>query len=446
MLEFTDIQGNILRGYSLPFAQFLFLSFESTTSARSWLSGVVGEVTPATYRETTQVSSTFNIAFTYTGFAKFGVRKSILDSFSEAFREGMVSRADHLGDTGMNAPSNWENQLGTPEASESIHAMISIYGRDLNSINLKLNSILPQGMPGVSVYYTQDAKLLPGKREHFGFRDGISQPRIEGVTPSRYISGKTPISSTPSPAIAAGEFVNGYPGHGGVTHARPAAPFDKNSSYLVYRKLHQDVSSFRNYVNDTAEQLRFDPEWLASRIVGRWQDGTPIILSPDAPDGTISGDPDKINNFLFTQDPKGLGCPIGAHIRRSNPRDGLAGGVDAVNGHRLLRRGIPYGEPLQEGVPDDGSERGLLFLAFNVNLREQFEFVQRLWLNDSGFTGTLDPAQKDPLVGNNEGIGTMTIPLPNFPRRIQGIPNFVTLRYGVYLFTPGIRALHTLSN
>ena len=446
MLEFADIQGNILRGYPLPFARFLFLTFETAVTGRSWLSGVIDEVTSAEDWGGTRPDSTFNIALTYPGLARLGVVESVLASFSEAFREGMVTRAEHLGDTGVNAPTNWENQLGSPEAVESIHAMISVYGQTRDDIETRLNAVLPEGTSGVSVFYSQEAGLLLGKREHFGFRDDISQPPIKGVTPPKKAGGGLYMPNAPSSAIAAGEFVNGYPGQGNITHPLPAAPFDKNSTYIVYRKLHQDVATFRNYVNDTAEQLRFDPQWLASRIVGRWQDGTPIILSPNTPDETISSDPNRINNFRFAQDPQGLGCPIGAHIRRTNPRDGLDGGVSAVEGHRLLRRGIPYGMPLPEGMPDDGAERGLIFVVCNVNLREQFEFVQRLWLNDSGFTGTLDPAQKDPLVGNNSGIGSMTLPLPSFPRHLQRLPDFVTLRYGVYLFAPGIQALRILTH
>ena len=445
MIEFADIQGNILRGYTFPFAQFSFVSFENTAAARSWLSSVVDSVTTAEDWGGQAPKSTFNIAFTFLGLRKFGVAESILASFSETFRMGMAERSRLLGDTGASAPGQWENQLGTPDAIAGTHAVVSIYGRSETDINARFNTVLPNRFSGVSVINQQKGKLLPLNREHFGFRDGISQPPIEGATQPRIKGGGLPTQNGDSSPLAVGEFVLGYPGQSGIQHSRPLAPFDKNCTYMVYRKLYQDVAGFRSYVSDAATKLRLDPESVASRIVGRWPDGTPVILSPNAPDEGISGDPDRVNNFQFSQDPRGLGCPIGAHIRRSNPRDGLAGGFIAVEGHRIIRRGIPYGKPLPVGSADDRQDRGLIFVAFNVNIREQFEFVQRLWLNDSGFTGVLDPNQKDVVAGNNDGTGTMTLPMKGFPRQLQEIPSFITLRHGAYLLVASMRALRSLT-
>lgn len=445
MIEFADIQGNILRGYTFPLAQFSFVSFENAAAARSWLSGIVDNVTTAEDWGSDAPDSTFNIAFTYPGLRKIGVTESTLASFSEAFRMGMAERSDLLGDTGDNAPSQWEKQLGTPDAIASTHALISIYGRSETDINARFNTVLPNGFSGVSVINQQQGKLLPLNREHFGFRDGISQPPIEGATLPRISGGGLSTQNENSLPLAVGEFVLGYPGQGGIQHSNPAAPFDKNCTYMVYRKLYQDVAGFHSYVRDAATKLRLDPEGIASRIIGRWPDGTPVILSPNAPDESISGDPDRVNNFRFAQDPQGLGCPIGAHIRRSNPRDGLAGGFMAVEGHRIIRRGIPYGEPLPAEVADDREDRGLVFVAFNANIREQFEFVQRLWLNSSGFTGVLDPKQKDVIAGNNDGTGTMTLPMEGFPRQLQGLPSFLTLRHGAYLLATSMQALRSLT-
>lgn len=446
MINFAEIQGNILRGYSFSQARFLFLSFQHRSVISNWLAGVVDQITNGEDWGDNPPSSTFNVALSYPGLELLGVPQETLDSFPEAFREGMLRRADRLRDTGVNAPVHWDDGLGTPDVFNSIHAMISVYANTETEIDTRLDHVLPTGTTGVSELYNQPAELLPEGREHFGYRDGISQPAVEGVDPPRNAGGGLHIPhQTSATSMAPGEFVLGYSGQGGIQHATPAAPFDKNSTYLVYRKLHQDVATFRSYLEETAERLRLDSTWLGARIVGRWKDGTPIILSPDAPDRAISGDPNRVNNFRFGDDPAGLGCPIGAHIRRCNPRDGLPGGVAGVEGHRMIRRGIPYGEPLPKGTPDDGTDRGLLFIACNVNLREQFEFVQRLWMNDSGFTGTLDPTQKDTLAGNNGGTGTMRLPMPGFPRQLQGIPNFVALRFGIYLFAPSVGALRSLA-
>jgi Dyp-type peroxidase family len=445
MVEHSDIQGNILRGYTFPFARFVLLNFESADAGRTWLSSVVEEVTTGENWGANRPDSTFNIALTYPGLETIAVDATVLASFPAPFREGMASRSEHLGDVGSNGPASWEMQLGTPAGVGSVHALVSVYGESRAHIDAKLAAVLPEPSPGISSVHSQDAVLLAEGREHFGFRDGLSNPSIEDEAPPRNFGGGLWMRRGTTVRIPPGEFLTGYLGHDGIVHQAPSAPFEKNCTYLVFRKLHQDVARFRTYVHTEATNLHLDPEWVAARMVGRWRDGTPTVLSPDAPDATISSDPGRVNDFGYSQDPQGLACPLGAHIRRANPRDGLTGGVASVVGHRLIRRGITYGLPLPADAADDDQDRGLLFVACCVNLREQFEFVQRLWINDSGFTGTLDPSQKDAIVGNNEGAGTMTIPMPGFPRQLQGLPSFVRLRYGSYFIVPGIRAMRTLS-
>lgn len=445
MLDYSDVQGNILRGYSHSFARFAFLQFDNSQRARAWLAASVGQVTTAENWDGSRPSSTFNVAFSPAGLAQFGVNQAVIDAFSQEFREGMAARASLLSDIGRSAPEQWEHGLGTTTA-RGIHTAICVYGDTPVDVDARFAAVLSTTATGVSVIYAKDARVLPGNLEHFGFRDDISNPTIEGEPPRRNDGGGLISSNGAEQPVALGEFIFGYPGQGGLTYAHPPAPFDRNGTYVVFRKLYQDVAAFRAYVVSSAVHLRLDSEWLAARMVGRWRDGTPLVLSPSAPDPAISGDPTRINRFGYASDASGLGCPIGAHIRRANPRDALTGGLGAVEGHRILRRGISYGDPLPDGAPEDGADRGLLFVSCGVSLREQFEFVQRIWLNDSGFTGTLDPAQKDPLVGSNGGQGTMTIPMSGFPRRLQSLPDFVTLRFGIYLYAPSIQALHHLSS
>lgn len=183
---------------------------------------------------------------------------------------------------------------------------------------------------------------------------------------------------------------------------------------------------------------------MAARLVGRWRDGTPIERSPSQNDPALANDPYENNNFAYGGDPKGLRCPLGAHIRRANPRDALPGGAAAVEGQRILRRGMPYGPLLQAAAAEDGIDRGLMFIAVVGNLRAQFEFIQQQWINSGGFAG-LDPSQKDPYIGNNDGTGVMVIPMSDFPRRIFNLIRFVTVRLSLYLFMPGIQALRFLS-
>ncbi len=145
---------------------------------------------------------------------------------------------------------------------------------------------------------------------------------------------------------------------------------------------------------------------------------------------------------MYGDDPHGLKCPLGAHVRRMNPRDSVV--IGAVRLHRMIRRGTKYGPPLPPGVlEDDGVDRGLLFAFVGAHLDRQFEFVQREWINDGKFIGA--PAEKDPLVGSNDGR-EFTIPKRPIRRHLKGLPAFVVNRGGEYCFLPGLRALRWLAD
>ena len=188
------------------------------------------------------------------------------------------------------------------------------------------------------------------------------------------------------------------------------------------------------------------PELLAAKIVGRWRDGTPLQRSPERPDPALADDPDRINDFSFADDPEGLRCPVGAHIRRANPRD-AEGFFDGrlTNRHRIIRRGRPYGPVLPEGVTeDDGEDRGLVFVCFNASIWRQFETIQALWIDDGDPFGL--GADKDFLIGQPDGDGgKMTIP-GHPPFFLKPQPRFVTVRGGEYLYRPSISALRWLAS
>ncbi|HLI82003.1 MAG TPA: hypothetical protein VKV03_18570, partial [Candidatus Binataceae bacterium] len=239
----------------------------------------------------------------------------------------------------------------------------------------------------------------------------------------------------------------------GYLAAHPQQPefraFGLNGTYLVFRKLQQDVEGFWSFVNAHSPQMpglnaKQQRELFAAKMIGRWRSGAPLALSPDSPGSKPE------NKFLYmSDDPDGLSCPIGAHIRRANPRDSLSmppqRSLQSTRRHRIIRRGRSFCEPARPFTPKNPQfDRGLYFIALNANLRRQFEFIQQSWLNDPGFNGLDNDA--DPIAGGNAGKGQFTIQDKPLNRRISGIQSFVTVKGGGYFFLPSIRALKFLAH
>jgi Dyp-type peroxidase family len=246
--------------------------------------------------------------------------------------------------------------------------------------------------------------------------------------------------------MAVGEFLLGHVDEDGTLPAAPAKPFDCNGTFMVYRKLHMDVAAFRRFIAEEGAKYPGGPEKLGAKIVGRWQDGTPLCVSPDAPDPEVAGDPARINDFSYANDAEGLRCPIGAHIRRANPRD-MKEFFDGrlTNRHRIIRRGRAYGRPLPPGVvEDDGADRGLVFVCFQANIWRQFETIQALWVDDGDPFG-LGP-DKDFLIGEPNGDGGKMTIQGRPPHFLKPQPRFVTVRGGEYLFRPSMTALRALAD
>jgi Dyp-type peroxidase family len=289
-------------------------------------------------------------------------------------------------------------------------------------------------LPGVAPIWQLDVEVPPDGREQFGFKDGISQPAVEGTN----ILGSNPHEAP----LKAGEFVLGYEDENGDLPPIPQPEvLGRNGTYVVFRKLHQRVATFRQYLQqnaaDEAEATR-----LAAKFVGRWPSGAPLALAPDEDDPELGADPERNNAFIYGDDPRGLKCPVGSHVRRMNARDAVITGE--VRLHRMIRRGTNYGPSLPTGVlEDDGADRGLMFAFVGARLDRQFEFVQRQWINDGKFIGA--PAETDPLIGGFEDR-QFTIPQRPIRHRIEGIPAFVVNRGGEYCFMPGLRALRWLAD
>ena len=236
--------------------------------------------------------------------------------------------------------------------------------------------------------WRQDCYQLPTGRTSFGFKDGIGQPAVEG-------SGIPPTNPQERP-IKAGEIILGYPDETGELPPMPTPEvLGRNGTYVVFRKLHTRVAAYRQYLRAKAAS-REEEALLGAKMVGRWQSGAPLALSPERDDPELGADPTRNNDFLYGDDPRGFKCPAGAHARRANPRDALddEGSVN-VRLHRMIRRGTSYGPMLPEGVlEDDGEDRGIIFVFAGAHLKRQFEFVKTQWLNDGIFIGA--PTEKDP--------------------------------------------------
>ena len=463
-LDLQDIQGLVARGYGhLPSACFVAAGVEEPRAARTWLRSLAEMVTPASARPQDHA---LQVAFTHGGLSKLGVKPSAADGFSAEFVGGMNTphRRRLLGDVDANAPEEWA--WGGP-ATPRIDVLLLFYARDpgeLDALRAAQTERLAAG--GLREVVTLPTRELDAF-EHFGFHDGISQPIITGL------SKTGPWADT----VSAGEFVLGYPNEYGLVTSSPlvsastdpegllaAHPsdrgfrdFGRNGTYLVLRQLRQHVHRFWRYADLMARASGpaddpMAPVALASKLVGRWPSGAPLVRSPDRDDERLSDS----NDFAYHGvDPYGDRCPIGAHIRRANPRDsldpdpGTRKSVAVGKRHRLLRRGRSYGPRIDlqaalEGDEEPGDERGLHFLCLNANIARQFELVQHTWLNNPKF-GELyeDP---DPLMGAPVGAGrTFTLQGSPTRKRLSGMPEFVSVRGGAYFFLPGVAALRYLA-
>jgi Dyp-type peroxidase family len=308
---------------------------------------------------------------------------------------------------------------------------------------------------GAKLVQAQDACAVfidgkPTSKEHFGYTDGFGNPDFKGAerdcVPGQ---GKLAEDGTWEP-LATGEFLLGYADEAGEL---PVAPIPhllaRNGTFMVYRKMHQNVATFRKFLDEQGQLYAGGKEKLASKFIGRWRDGTPVELSPDHPDPALVGDKNRNTNFTYGKDLSGLRCPVGAHIRRGNPRDAFGFNGELVNRRRIMRRGLPYGQYVPEGQPvSDEDERGIIFMALNASLFRQFEFVQQQWIEyGNDFHQGND---KDLVIGNHGGKGKCVLQGtadPQDPPFICAhLPNFVELRGGDYFFMPSLTALQMIAS
>jgi Dyp-type peroxidase family len=441
-LDLPRIQGFVVRGYRLPFAAYLFLQIQDVTRAAAWIAEITEDVLTASTWER-KPDSGVNVAFSFSGLRALGLPDAGLAGFPEEFRQGMAARAKLLGDEGESAPENWENGF----AASAIHVVVMISATSQDALEAHDGALRAgiERIGGLQIVYDQFGAALPGGVEHFGYADGFAQPSIGGSGVRETPGQGAVVDGGGWRPIRAGEFILGYPDEEGVLPAAPPpAELSTNGSYLVFRKLHQDTAAFRRQLAEAAAHYPGGEELLAAKIVGRWRDGTPIAISPERPDPTIATDERRNNAFSYGDDANGLACPVGAHVRRANPRDSLPFAGKLVNRHRLIRRGIPYGEPLAAGAEDDGRDRGVLFMCLQASIARQFEFVQSQWFN-TGNAFALGSDQ-DVMLGPQDASPPNKMTVPGRPPSFVGpLSRVVSVKGGEYFFVPGINGLQYLA-
>jgi deferrochelatase/peroxidase EfeB len=434
-LELDDIQHFLMSRPPARAARYEFLTFQSPASGRAWLMGLIDKVGTAKAVGSNMADSRWvTIGFTSNGLKAIGVDEASLATFPGEFRQGMAARAEILGTTGANHPDHWVGGLASPD----LHAIAILFARDVTERERCRNEhkhyLARCG--GVELLSFLDLEALPPfdyAHEHFGYRDRLSQPVIEGT-------GAEPTPGS-GPPIKPGEFFLGYSDEDGPATGMPEPEIlSRNGSYVAYLRMEEHVGAFRNFLREHGETPE-QQELIAAKLMGRWRSGAPLVIAPDKDDPELGADPQRTNNFNFGQmDPYGYGCPLGAHIRRMNPRDTAVN----MNRRKMIRRGGTYGPPLPEGAPEDGIERGIAAFVGCASLVRQFEFAMNVWANDPNFHELGN--ERDPIFGTQDGTFDVTIPKRPIRKKITGLPAFTTIRGGAYFFLPGIRALRYLAS
>lgn len=436
-----EVQGWVVNGYNLasvthviatvverrPVLDFLLASASGSTevptiqSARWW---------------TDAPDSVLNVGVTYSGLAALGVPETTLAGFATDFRQGARRRAGRAGDFGESDPENWDDGIGDTDRT---HVIFTVHGASAAAVHACIERIQNTLGPAIEVIQQYKGSKLPGNVVHFGYVDGISQPRIEGFEKKYPIPDQQPVA--PLGAFFAGhacEFEEVI-----YDVATPYA-FTANASYNAFRVLEQDVFGFEDFLAEQADATGTSAEWLAAKICGRWRNGNPLTLAPDEAGPQL---PRSEWNDYDYDDPDGSSCPIGSHMRRANPRNTPIVQRGSASTRRIIRRGMPYGPLIEPGQARDETPRGLLGNFICASLTAQFEGIQQDWiqlgLQHPTITGT-----NDPMIGWNDPLTSeFRIPRPNAePVVVRGFGAFVRTRASVYAMVPSLPGLRWLGS
>lgn len=530
-LDLHDIQGNIVKAYGrygYPIARYFFFRVLKSARAREFVKQVLPLVTTADPSDLPAVAT--NVAFTYEGLKRLGVPEATLHGMSDPFSMGMKERRTIVGDTGRSYFTNWDpvwNGDDDHKYDQMTHIFMSVNGRfeppEDSTDPSQIAQALAKTEANVEAHYQRilgmaaapevsgGVELLTGHRsdkgeaepyqrgvaiaggkEHFGYTDGISSTFFKGSgdSPDRVIGGGKPNGKDPSTAegwdpIETGEFLLGHKDEA-YEYPEAAGPplFSRNGTYMVYRKLHQNVASFQAYLDEMGGQYSDGKEAFAAKLAGRWRSGAPLVTFPTESEadaftadyndleskvrGGQATDGEKaryrqlkiqLRNFDYTEDNDGARCPYGSHLRRANPRSALQFDTkDAFdtpaalsNRRRVLRRGLPYGSSDPANPRDDG-DHGIVIMLLNASISRQFEFVQQQWFNyGNDFKAAND---QDPILGNHDPNGDgkkngrMVIEgdaaTGRPPFFCSGMPMMVETRGGDYYFIPSVTCLRMI--
>ncbi len=510
-LDRADIQGNILSAYGklgFPKGRSLVLTVSKADAGRAFVRAVSARVTTAllwsSARRPTPKGLTLqdrpkvavNIAFTFSGLVALGVPTRTLSQLPAEFIDGMAARAAIVGDVGPNRPETWDAvwRYSSGALAERAHILITLNAQmqsdgtavpELQAATDWVLGLCAASEGGVALRaghgeanapWQEMSAIMdrsdpsapkPSPTEHFGFVDGLGDPVFEGQYPPEEEPAKVRGNGAYTPEatwrpLATGEFLLGYPDEAQEIAGAPVPnAFSRNGSYFAYRKLHQNVAAFEGALAEHAQvfqqvaglaDLDAAKATLRAKMVGRWDDGTPLMAAPtyaawQARRGT-AGRPNDIFDFTYVRDPEGVACPATSHIRRVNTRDSLdplfpaKGSASTLNNRRrILRRGLPYGDPA-------ASERGIIMMNYCASLGRQFEFVQQQWLN----YGLDSNSGNDtcPLVGLHGAGAKFVIPSDPASGRppyiMDRLPQFVETRGGDYFFAPSLTALRMIGD
>jgi deferrochelatase/peroxidase EfeB len=454
-IELEQIPALVFGG--LPQSRFgkaFLVQFHDRASATRWLRRVQPLVA---FGEDPSRTRVLQVGFTAAGLRKLALDDDTLATFPPPFQHGSAKRGQQLGDLGTNAAAGWD---WSDDARSGVHAVALLYGASESELADLVARAIDAADFESHVEIEFQARPPKGEpvRELFGFTDGVSQPALRGTRKAEKLKHRDQL-------LHPGEIVLGYPDESGFTPAAPvvggassaptalrgASELGRNGTFLVIRQLAQDRERFEGFLDRAARDasvieatppdspIEFRRDWIAAKMMGRWPDGSSLVRNPHSPHP--KGYPD--NDFRYAEDPNGLFCPFGSHIRRANPRDSFdpsaAEPLQIVNRHRILRVGRGY---MQHGVP-----RGMLFMCLNADLERQFEFVQQTWVlgrNFHGLSNEVDPILTGGQPETPPERSRMTIPTETGPLQIKGLETFVSVVGSGYFFVPGRACLQFL--